>query len=40
MQISNICTDGNILLQPVMTVEKFSFADGEVAKIKNAIEGS
>lgn len=30
LQISNIRTDGNILPQPVMTVEKFSFEDGEV----------
>ena len=30
LQISNIRTDGNILPQPVMTVEKFTFDDGEV----------
>lgn len=30
LQISNIRTDGNILPQPVMTVEKFIFDDGEV----------
>lgn len=30
LQISNICTDGNILPQPVITVEKFTFDDGEV----------
>jgi len=30
LQISNIRTDGNILPQPVMTVEKFSFEDGDV----------
>jgi len=30
LQISNIRSDGNILPQPVMTVEKFSFDDGDV----------
>jgi len=30
LQISNIRTDGKILPQPVMTVEKFSFNDGDV----------
>lgn len=30
LQISNIRTDGNILPQPVMTVEKFSFEKGDV----------
>jgi ATP-dependent DNA helicase RecG len=30
LQISNIRTDGNILPQPVMTVEKFGFEDGDV----------
>jgi ATP-dependent DNA helicase RecG len=30
LQITNIRTDGNILPQPVMTVEKFSFDDGDV----------
>ncbi len=30
LQIANIRTDGNILPQPVMTVEKFSFEDGDV----------
>lgn len=30
LQISNIRTDGNILPQPVMTVGKFTFDDGEV----------
>ncbi|MEA5128296.1 MAG: putative DNA binding domain-containing protein [Proteiniphilum sp.] len=30
LQIANIRTDGNILPQPVMTVEKFSFDDGDV----------
>ena len=30
LQISNIRTDGNILPQPVMTVEKFSFEEGDV----------
>jgi ATP-dependent DNA helicase RecG len=30
LKISNIRTDGNILPQPVMTVEKFSFDDGDV----------
>lgn len=30
LKISNIRTDGNILPQPVMTVEKFSFNDGDV----------
>ncbi|HKL91910.1 MAG TPA: ATP-binding protein [Bacteroidales bacterium] len=37
LQISNIRTDGNILPQPVMMVEKFSFEDGDVfiAEIQN-----
>jgi len=30
LQISNIRTDGNILPQPIMSVEKFSFKDGDV----------
>jgi ATP-dependent DNA helicase RecG len=30
LQISNIRTDGNILPQPVMAVEKFRFEDGDV----------
>ena len=30
LQIANIRTDGNILPQPVMTIEKFSFGDGDV----------
>lgn len=30
LQISNIRTDGNILPQPVMTVEKFSFEEGDI----------
>ena len=30
LQISNIRTDGNILPQPVMTVEKLSFDEGDV----------
>lgn len=30
LQIANIRTDGNVLPQPVMTVEKFSFNDGDV----------
>lgn len=30
LQIANIRTDGNILPQPVMNVEKFSFADGDL----------
>ena len=30
LKISNIRTDGNILPQPVMSVEKFSFDDGDV----------
>lgn len=30
LQITNIRTDGNILPQPVMTVEKFSFEDGDI----------
>lgn len=36
LQISNIRTDGNILPQPVMIVEKFSFEDGDilVAEVK------
>lgn len=34
LQISNIRTDGNILPQPVMTVEKFSFAQGDVLVVE------
>jgi ATP-dependent DNA helicase RecG len=36
LMVSNIRTDGNILPQPVMTVEKFSFDEGDllVAEIK------
>ena len=30
LQIANIRTDGNILPQPLMTVEKFSFDDGDL----------
>ena len=30
LQITNIRTDGNILPQPVMSVEKFSFEDGDI----------
>jgi len=30
LKISNIRTDGNALPQPTMTVEKFSFNDGDV----------
>jgi len=30
LKISNIRTDGNVLPQPTMTVEKFSFNDGDV----------
>jgi len=30
LQITDIRTDGNILPQPVMTVEKFSFEDGDI----------
>ena len=30
LQIANIRTDGNILPQPIMTVEKFSFDEGDV----------
>ena len=30
LQIANIRTDGNILPQPIMTVEKFSFDQGDV----------
>ena len=30
LQIASIRTDGNILPQPIMTVEKFSFGDGDV----------
>lgn len=30
LQITNIRTDGNILPQPIMTVEKFSFENGDV----------
>ena len=34
LQISNIRTDGNILPQPVMTVAKFSFAQGDVLVVE------
>ena len=34
LQISNIRTDGNILPQPVMTVEKFSFAQGDILVVE------
>ena len=34
LQISNIRTDGNILPQPVLTVEKFSFAQGDVLVVE------
>ena len=34
LQISNIRTDGNILPQPVMTVEKFSFTQGDVLVVE------
>lgn len=34
LQISNIRTDGNILPQPVMTIEKFSFAQGDVLVVE------
>ena len=34
LQISNIRTDGNILPQPVMTVEKFSFPQGDVLVVE------
>ena len=34
LQISNIRTDGNILPQPVMTVEKFSFIQGDVLVVE------
>ena len=34
LQISNIRTDGNILPQPVMTVEKLSFAQGDVLVVE------
>ncbi|MDR3011949.1 MAG: putative DNA binding domain-containing protein [Chitinispirillales bacterium] len=34
LQISNIRTDGNILPQPVMTVEKFSFRNGDVLAVE------
>ena len=34
LQISNIRTDGNILPQPVMTVEKFSFTRGDVLVVE------
>mgnify|MGYP000950279052 CR=1 FL=1 len=34
LQISNIRTDGNILPQPVMTVEKFSFDQGDVLVVE------
>ena len=30
LQIANIRTDGNILPQPIMTMEKFSFGEGDV----------
>ena len=34
LQISNIRTDGNILPQPVMSVEKISFKDGDVLVVE------
>ena len=34
LQISNIRTDGNILPQPVMTVEKFSFSQGDILVVE------
>lgn len=34
LKISNIRTDGNILPQPVMTVEKFTFDDGDVLVVE------
>jgi ATP-dependent DNA helicase RecG len=34
LQISNIRTDGNILPQPVMTVEKFSFDEGDLLVVE------
>jgi len=34
LQISNIRTDGNILPQPVMTVEKLKFKDGDVLVVE------
>jgi ATP-dependent DNA helicase RecG len=34
LQVSNIRTDGNILPQPVMTVEKFTFKDGDVLVVE------
>ncbi|MDR1937906.1 MAG: putative DNA binding domain-containing protein [Tannerellaceae bacterium] len=34
LQISNIRTDGNILPQPVMTVEKFSFDKGDLLVVE------
>ena len=34
LQISNIRTDGNILPQPVMNVEKFSFDDGDLLVVE------
>ena len=34
LKISNIRTDGNILPQPVMTVEKFSFTQGDVLVVE------
>ena len=34
LQISNIRTDGNILPQPVMTVEKFTFDEGDLLVVE------
>jgi ATP-dependent DNA helicase RecG len=34
LQISNIRTDGNILPQPTMTVEKFNFKEGDVLVVE------
>lgn len=34
LKISNIRTDGNILPQPVMTVEKFTFDDGDLLVVE------
>jgi len=37
LQIANIRTDGNILPQPIMTVEKFSFDQGDVLVVRTAL---
>ena len=34
LKISNIHTDGNILPQPVMTVEKFTFNDADLLVVE------